>query len=271
METNKNRIDNDKYYTPIEIANRCWQVVDELFDVDTFSEIVEPSCGEGAFFHYRRVPDVGIDIRPELGGGNIVTADWLEYDIQYKKGRLVIGNPPFGSRMYMAQSFFRKAVKVADVVAFILPISQLGNTHSLCEFDLIKSVDIGKMPFSGRTLHCCFNVYSRPKNGMLNKRPVSRLKSVKIVRNDSRSYPDAPYDFRMCAWGDGTAGKVIPEGESYSAEYKIKVSDTLPYRDEVLDYIKNYDWKGTMKAIAMRKIQQFHIIDIIKKKFPDIE
>ena len=82
-------------------------------------------------------PNVGIDIAPEISNEcyNIITADYIEMPIDYKKGRLVIGNPPYGSRMLLAQRFFKKSVMIADYIAFILPISQYKNTSSLFEFD----------------------------------------------------------------------------------------------------------------------------------------
>ena len=38
------------------------------------------------------------------------------------------------------------------------------------EFDLIESVDLGILEYSGMKVHCCFNIYIRPKNG-INKKP----------------------------------------------------------------------------------------------------
>ncbi len=66
------------------------------------------------------------DIEPEHE--SVEQQDYLELDVSYLWGRLIIGNPPFGNRMNMAQKFFKKSVEISDYIAFILPISQLNNT-----------------------------------------------------------------------------------------------------------------------------------------------
>ena len=51
------KIENDKYYTPISLANYCWDKVLEVIGEENISEIIEPSCGDGAFYHHpERVP-----------------------------------------------------------------------------------------------------------------------------------------------------------------------------------------------------------------------
>lgn len=263
------KIELDKYYTPIDIADYCYNKVIDLIGTDNISEIVEPSVGDGSFLHHpfaKEKPMLCIDIEPGIDGDNIIKDDWLTYPIEYKKHRLIIGNPPYGSRMNLAQKFFKKSVKVCDYVAFILPISQLNNTQSLYEFDLIYSEDLGTFEYSGVALHCCFNVYKRPNNGRLNKKSCDKLPFVKICRNDSKGFNDFVYDLRMCAWGDA-AGKILSDDEHYSAEYKIKVDDNHPLHDVIIQYLKDFNWREHLNCIAMRKIQQFHIINVLKAKF----
>ena len=264
------KINLDKYYTPVKLANYCYDKVIELIGEENISDIVEPSVGNGSFFNHpitKMKPIVGIDIEPEIYNEKVITYDWLEYPIEYKSGRLIIGNPPYGSRMNLAQKFFKKSVSVCDYIAFILPISQLNNTQSLYEFDLIYSEDLGVLKYSDVSLHFCFNVYRRPSTGKLNQRQNNKLPFIRIKRNDSKGYEDFAYDLRMCAWGDGTAGKILSETEHYSAEYKIKVDDNHPLHNEIVEYLNNFKWKEYLNCIAMRKIQQFHIINILKDRF----
>ena len=79
----------------------------------------------------------------------------------------------------MAQKFYKKSVELADYTAFILPISQLNNSSTLYEFDLIKSIDLGEQLYTDRKLHCRFNIYKRPN--ILNKKPKTTLECVKII------------------------------------------------------------------------------------------
>lgn len=261
------KIEQDKYYTPRELAKRCYNTALSVLGKENITEIIEPSAGDGAFLDCN--PDIiGYDIAPERE--DITEADFLGLIFSYKEGRLFIGNPPFGSRMSLATKFFKHCVPVADYIAFILPISQLNNTNTLYEFDLIHSEDLGMQDYSGVKLHCVFNIYRRPKNGILNPRPVHKMKGITICRNDSRKYPTFPYDIRMCAWGDATAGKILSDDEDYSAVYKIAISDALPNKDEIISFIRSFDWNGYVSGVAMKKIQQHHIITVLKEQFKEV-
>lgn len=251
------------------MANHCWDKVEEVIGESNISEIIEPSAGNGAFFHHSRLfPRFSYDIEPHCEG--ITKGDYLAQDITYLYGRLVIGNPPYGRCLNMAQRFYKKSIEIADYVAFILPISQLNNTQSMYEFDLIYSEDLGTKTYTDRNLHCCFNIYRRPKNGDYNHKPVTKLKDISIYRQDSNDYDEKEFDIRMCYWGDGSAGKILADDEHYSAEYKIKIHNSK-LKDEIINILTYFNWKEYLNCIAMRKIQQFHIVKVLKEKIPEIK
>lgn len=263
------KIELDKYYTSDELAKYCVEKAIEVIGDKNITEFLEPSAGNGVFLKYLNKPYLAYDIEPE--GEEIIKQDFLELKLDYKEGRCVIGNPPFGIRMNLAQKFFKKSVMVSDYIAFILPISQLYNTNTLYEFDLVYSEDLGKRAYSGRKLHCCFNIYKRPLNNKLNKKPKRKLKDIEIIRQDSKKYSEVNnYDLRMCYWGDGSAGKILKEGENYSAEYKIIIHNN-ELREKIIETLSNVDWKKELNCIAMLKIQQFHIINVLKKYIHEIE
>ena len=267
------KIKNDKYYTPPDLANYCWDKVLEIIGEENISEVIEPSVGNGAFLnHPTQIVHFAYDIEPECTSDitKIFKADYLTSDIKYLYGRLVLGNPPYGEHMNMAQKFFKKSIQIADYIAFILPISQLNNTRSMYEFDLVYSEDLGIKHYTDRDLHCCFNVYKRPENGELNKKPTAKLNDITIYRQDSKGYENKDYDIRMCYWGDGTAGKILNPDEHYSAEYKIKINNN-DLKESIANCLNTFDWKSYLKCIAMRKIQQFHIIDVLKENVKGIK
>lgn len=39
------RISGDKYYTPIPIANHCWEVTLKTIGEDRITQVIEPSAG----------------------------------------------------------------------------------------------------------------------------------------------------------------------------------------------------------------------------------
>lgn len=264
---------DDKYYTPIDLANYCLDLVEKYIGKENISEVIEPSCGNGAFFHHDKIiPHFAYDIFPEVSSNEFVKvfkADYLAAKIAYEYGRLVVGNPPYGVHMNLAQKFYKKAIKESDYIAFILPISQLNNTSSMYEFDLIHSEDLGVQNYSGKLLHCCFNIYKIPQSGELNRKKKKKLKDITIYRQDAKGYNEKQFDIRMCYWGDGTAGKILRDGERYSAEYKIKINNKS-LLNEITSVLSSFDWKNYLNCIAMRKIQQFHIIDVLVKNIPQI-
>ena len=273
VNKNCNKLDLDQYYTSYEdmeyCVNKAWDVIKDLgYEV---SEFLEPSAGEGVFSNYLATSGldvIAIDIEPK--GEDIIKADFLTYDLEYKEGRFIIGNPPFGTRLNLAQKFYKRAIELGDYIAFILPISQLNNTQSMYEFDLVHSEDLGKLVFSNKKkVHCCLNVYVRPKNG-LNKKIQNKLKDITIIREDKKDYEKIEYDIRMCYWGDGTAGKILTEEEHYSGEYKIIIHNK-ELRDEIINLFNTIDWSKELNSTAMRRIKQYHIIQVLKKYIPNIK
>ena len=157
------KIPLDKYYTSEEVVNKCWEILKETINFDEITEIIESSAGNGAWIDKIKETNIDYklyDIEPEHE--EIEKADFLELEMDYKPGRIVGFNFPFGRSNNLSRKFYNKSVGVADFICSIQPISQLNNVNSMYYFDLIKSVDLGKMPYSGKMLHCCFNVWKRP-------------------------------------------------------------------------------------------------------------
>lgn len=259
------KIELDKYYTQSDLAKYCIDKVYEVIGRENIAEIIEPSAGNGSFSLQLKCK--AYDIKPEHD--SIIQQDFLELSEEYAKGRLIIGNPPYGRCLNMAQKFYKKSIELGDYIAFILPISQLWNTQSMYEFDLIHSEDLGKKDYSGVKLHCCFNIYKRRDDGQYNIKPKSKLKDITIIRQDSKDYDNKPFDLRMCYWGNGSAGKILKDGENYSAEYKIQIHNQS-LKNEIIDVLTNVNWWNELNCIAMLKIQQFHIVRVLKKYVKNI-
>lgn len=272
-------ITDDKYYTPISLANHCIDMAIETIGMENIKFVIEPSCGAGAFFHHSVLKiNEGIDIKPEYQPPDetrIFTRDFLTYYRPYSKGTLIIGNPPFGQSGLMARQFYKKAARIGDYIAFILPISQKDN-NSFYEFDLIRSEDLGIQEYSGHKLHCCFNIYKRPPGG-IHKRPSAKENEyISICRQDNKHYNEFAYDFRMCAWG-ANAGKILADDENCCATYKIKVKTKKKekgktpeqieeYRNAQINLIKSiitgYDW-SSYPSISSKSISQIFIYNLL--------
>lgn len=270
------KIKNDKYYTPIDLANYCWDKVLEIVGEENITEIIEPSVGDGSFLHHRKeIPHFAYDIEPECESNftKIFKQDFLKTDIKYLEGRLIIGNPPYGNYLNLAQKFYKKSVEIADIIAFILPISQLNNSNSLYEFDLIHSEDIGIRSYSGVNLHCCFNIYKRPKSRKLNKKNNYKLNDVTLIeyRRDGKVH-NIPnnYDYAIGTYGAGCVGKEIKNIGQYSIECYFYINNKK-IKDEVLKLIKTTDWKKLSKGISNNyRLPQWRIYKHIKDNIKDI-
>ena len=157
------KIANDKYYTSNEVVEKCWEILKETIDFNEITEIIESSAGAGAWLD--KIKETGIpykayDILPEHP--EVIKQDFLELEMDYKPGRLIGFNFPFGRSNNLSRKFYNKSVGIADYICSIQPISQLNNTNSMYYFDLVKSVDLGKTLYSGKFLHCCFQIWKRP-------------------------------------------------------------------------------------------------------------
>lgn len=270
MRKNSNKIPLDKYYTSPELAKYVVDKTKEIISEENITEYIEPSAGAGVFLDYLDKPYLAYDIEPE--DNRVIKQDYLELDIEYKKGRCVIGNPPYGARNTLAVQFFKKSIEIADYIAFILPISQYKNNQQMYEFDLIYSENLGLHTYTDRKLHCCFNVYSRPKGNKLNKKPDYKLKDVEVReyrRNGSYKKPEH-YDFGMCTWGNGSCGKEIEYVGQYAQEaYVIVKNEEL--RDEILRVCRETDWKNLYPSISSAKLQTWKIYKHFRDTIPNIK
>jgi len=260
------KILNDKYYTSPVLAKKCIDTTFQLLGSQNITDIIEPSAGNGSFSD--QLNCTAYDIEPE--GNKIIQQNFLELELSYKEGRLIIGNPPYGPKMHLVVKFFKKAIQLGDYVSFILPISQLDNIVSLYEFDLIHSEDLGLQQYTDRKLHCVLNIYKRPVKG-LNKKPNFKMKDLSIVRETNKGYDDIQnYDLRMVYWGSGCAGKILsPQDKRYAGEYKITIHNEK-LKERIIKILSSTDWHKELKFIAMLRIKHYHIYNLLKREIPEI-
>lgn len=251
-------IELDKFYTPKETAKKCIDIFWQTFFGVT--EIIEPSAGNGAFS--LQIPNcIAYDLEPEHE--SIIKQDFLKLDLPYKQGRAFIGNPPFGDRNNLSRSFYKHACKMADMIGFILPISQLNNTDSLYLFDLVKSVDLGVLEYSGMKVHCCFNLYHRPKNGKLNKKPKLSSDLFTIHRDDQKGYDKI--DFDLCIFRRGASIGKEKLKDLHTQTYKIVVNDKSNV-DFVRNTILNFDWQNYKNHQSAPSLSKNDIYRLFSRK-----
>ena len=265
QERKTNKIELDKYYTPLETAKYCIDKTFEIIGRENITEIIEPSAGAGSF-SLQIENCIAYDIKPEHP--SIIEQDYLKLELEYKKGRLIIGNPPFGRCLNLALKFYKKSIKECDYISFILPISQLNNNIQLYDFNLIYSEDIGNLLYSNMPVHCCLNIYKKPING-LNKKIIQKLKDIEIIehRRTKKENLDSS-DLRICAFG--SIGKISEYPDQYCKEFLINIKNEK-LRDTIINTIKNADWNKEYLMTKSPNLLQWQVIKYLKKMIPEIQ
>lgn len=272
------KILNDKYYTPTELASRLIETTFRVLvesGIQDITDVIEPSAGNGSFSN--QIKCTAYDIEPECDG--IIKADFLEESIEYKQGRLCIGNPPFGNSNSLSIKFYNKCCEIGDYVAFVQPISQYNNNLQMYRFDLIYSEDLGIISYSDRELHCCFNIYIRPKNGQFNPKPDFTLKDITIIehRRKNGDYQTAAnkeinpnYDYAMCNWGNGSLGKV-PKYVGHYAQEVYFYCHKKEYLQQMLDLLEYNTIRKYVNSISAKRISVMRLYKYLKDNIEGIE
>ena len=260
------KIKNDKYYTPDHIVEYCVNKTEEIIGRDNITEYLEPSAGSGVFLKYLNKPYKAYDIEPE--SNLVIKQDYLKLHLNYKKGRCIIGNPPFGIKNNLSVKFYKKAIKEGDFISFILPISQFDSTQSLYEFDLIYSEDLNKQMYSDREVHCCLNIYKINSKGY-NKKPIHTLKDVFIADiHKGKNVSPNDYDISICSWG--SVGKVCEHKDQYKQQIYITINNKK-LKKQIIDLITKTDWKNYSSITASPRLPTWRIYKLLKEKIPGIK
>lgn len=256
------KIANDKYYTPRDLAEYCVNKTKEVIGAGNISEWLEPSGGNGVFLDFLPDGSYSCDIEPE--DGRIIKQDYLKLVMEYKNGRCIIGNPPFGRANSGIKKFFKKSIQLCDYISFILPISQLNNNNELYQFDLIYSEDLGKKYYTDRDIHCCLNIYKRPK--VKKDKPTPKLKDIEIV--GWRKAKSTDCDFYICCYGD--VGRFVSKDSELVNINGVIIKNKV-LKDEIYTAFKNADWKKIYNMTTVPNLLQWQIIKYLKEQIPELE
>ena len=264
----------DKYYTSQELADYCTQKAIEVIGRENITELIESSAGNGVFLNsfeklLPEIPYQAYDIEPE--DDRIVKQDYLSLEMEYKKGRVVIGNPPFGDRGNLCLKFYKKSILLSEYIVFILPIKQYKNTFNMYEYDLLHSENLKLQNYSGIELHCCLNIFKKPKNKN-NNRNNYKLKDVEIISSDHRqkiNFKDVKSDVHLIGWGD--AGKVIDNDDySYCDTYKLVVKNNK-LKGKVIELMNKEAIKNEYVFISSPRLNKWQVYKYLKENIEGIE
>ena len=257
----------DKFYTQKNIALDCINFID---NINLFDCIIEPSAGDGSFS--KQIPNcLAYDIQPE--GDNIQQADWLLLDKeQFKKYNniLVIGNPPFGQQNTLAVKFFNESSKIANVIAFILPLSfkkhSIQNRLNL-NFHLIKEKILDKKSFTldGKdySVPCIFQVWEKKD---IKRKPYQNKTTTELFDFVDKNNAD----FRIQRVG-GNAGKASFDlNFSIQSNYFIK-NKTCYSNEKLINIINQTIFPELEYTVGPKSLSKTELILTLEEKINNIK
>lgn len=258
------KIANDKYYTENSIAKYCVEKTFEILGTD-WDRIIELSAGAGAYLAYLPNNTLAYDILPE--GPNIIQADYRDIKLPYEEKSLVIGNPPFGRANKLSVQFIKASLTHSPYISLIQPISQLNQNRTMKDTELLYSEDLGILPYSGRKVHCCLNIYHYCKNGHKQNYDISGILECRhIFRTGKYKHPDDilnyPWDFRVSAWG---TIKLLDEGEACPNEIVFRCNDNI--KEWLEKKLKECNYKNLLQCVASPNLPAWRLRKWLKEQW----
>lgn len=233
------KIEFDKYYTSPIVARYCIDKTYEVIGKDNITEIVETSAGCGSFSHQIEGCKA-YDLFPQHE--SIMKADYLDLDLGgYKKGRLNIGNPPYGAgTKQILKNFYDKACKEGDYISWILPRAHHNSyERPFNRFEIVHSEQL-KTEFTNHILRTALVIYKRhpivdqwynieykPKKEFIKFTQYARVYNVKKLKRIE------PYDYTFVTWGD-----LLRETKPYEKARTVGVKIHQDYRLEVIQWLQ---------------------------------
>jgi len=275
----KEKIPFDKYYTPPNVARWCIEKAYEVIGKDNITEIIEPSAGCGMFSH--QIPGCkAYDLYPQ--SEYIEQADFLELDMGgYKKGRLFIGNPPFGGHSgKLLKQFYDKSCDNGEYIAYIQPASYYNNYNSLHRYEIIYSC-ILKTDYTNNELYTSFTIYKKnpdrddfkPSKEDVTLQDITFIKCNRSNKDKAKYKKNIDYDYSFT-----TFGVILSECEPYknAATLAVKIHNK-ELKDKIISCLKwlyHYNKKTdifNMKCVSTKNISTKDLIEVLKICIPELK
>lgn len=258
----------DKYYTKLEVVNKCIKLIQKEVNISNTDLIIEPSAGNGSFINSIKSLSQNYkfyDIQPEHN--EIIKIDFLNLDHFKLKDEFknihIIGNPPFGRQSSLAIKFIKKCCLFANSISFILPKSFKKDSmqkyfneyyHLIHETDLLdNSFLVNNIEYN---VPCVFQIWiykEKPRPKIEKKKPL-HFKFVKKEEN-----PDISFR-RVGVY----AGKIMTEinNKNKQSHYFIKFTNNYSVAENIKKLKSiNFNFNNTVGPKSISKpelIEQFN-------------
>lgn len=265
------KIPYDKYYTPPRYARFCINKAYEIIGKENITEVIEPSAGSGTFSN--QMECIAYDLFPQ--SEKIIEMNFLDLDIKYKKGRLFIGNPPFGdSSGKLLNDFYNKCTETGDYIAWILPVGYYSNYSSFNKFEIVYQAVI-EVEYSNVKIKTAYMIYKRNPDQSKWSSDID-IKSITFSKHQMSNLQKNPriqnQDYTFISFG-----KILYPCKPYEKCGTISVNVDEKYRADVLLFLKwlyyyNREtqilskWSVSADNVSINRLKR-----LIKIAIPDIE
>lgn len=269
----------DQFFTTPEIAAACYAKMERFLrgagQALTDVHFIEPSAGAGAFFDLmpptRRT---GLDVLPIRR--DLTRTDFLTWQPSPSIGgaKVVVGNPPFGYRAWLALAFVNHAATFADHLGMILPMAFQSDgkgspKHRVKGMVLQHSEVLPANSFvdpSGKPVkvNALWQIWSKGENSSVRK--VTCEKWVDLFTVDQRKE-------RLCGQARMAQADWFLQRTFYrEPPTLVRSFDQVRYvcgygmvikqkKREITSYLKQVDWRhySNLAAHNCRHISMYHI------------
>lgn len=250
----------DKFYTKINVAELCIELVKQYINILPNDLIIEPSAGNGSFIKcIKNISNnyIFYDLEPE--NNEIIKQNFLEFNYSEIKKKYknihIIGNPPFGRQASLAIKFIKKCCEFSNSISFILPKSFKKDSlkkHFNTNFHLIYELDLDNKSFLVNNIEydvpCVFQIWLY-KNEIRNK--IKKLNPINFKFVNKNENPDI--SFRRVGVNAGIIMSEIDD-KSIQSHYFIKFTNNKPVKDNIdtLKLIK-FEFNNTVGPKSISK------------------
>jgi hypothetical protein len=269
MQQNKRITGKEQFYTPIETAQFCFEII-QPFVKDPSCIWLEPAGGTGSFINVLQNNGinkiVSYDIEPKHTR-IIQTEDFLKEDLSAFNNCITLTNPPFGRANKLAVPFFNKCATVSDLIGFLVPkswrkwsvINKLDN-----HFHRVKDVDL--------SVDFIHNTNEKRSKGKLNT--IFQVWQRQEILREKISIEDRGYitkttpekaDVSLTVFGRGS-GRVKTEFERVpnTTQMFLRLNN-----DWVLDALNTVEFSRFYNNVAFVEALSIQEINFLLNEFAD--
>lgn len=268
--------EKDQFYTKPEIAKYCFSFVEEIYNLDGYDLILEPSAGLGSFFDLFPVnkrAGIELDYNLCVKNNDFICGSFFDFSFPGKR-TIVIGNPPFGTQNSLSVKFFNHAAVFADVIAFIVPKTwkkpSVQNRLDL-NFRLVKSVDLPDNCFMGKkhtAVKCCFQIWERAGQCRRKKKEVISHPDwgfLSYIKTEDDLLPPSNADFVVLAYGSNS-GQVSKDLNRWRPKSVHFIKSNIP-TEELLQRFQSLDYTLSDDSARQSSLGKAALVGLYRKKY----